>query len=248
MFGVLTAISAIIAFAVTFLSGYIIIPLMHKLKYGQTILEIGPKWHKNKQGTPTMGGIMFVIGIAISLLTTMPLINLIGPAELKTQLGEMRQIVSLVAGLALAVSMSLIGFIDDYIKVVKKQNLGLTAKQKTLMQLLVSAAQQEKQAAILTVINMIEGVSPLLKGNGRFKSRLGVQRRTLLTAGDMGIATPNAGCQQRAGHHRTFAGDGALVQRCQKACGHSICGGHVTDAGRGKTRSIAGIAQSVQNT
>ena len=140
MFGVLTAISAIIAFAVTFLSGYIIIPLMHKLKYGQTILEIGPKWHKNKQGTPTMGGIMFIIGIAISLLTTMPLINLIGPAELKTQLGEMRQIVSLVAGLALAVSMSLIGFIDDYIKVVKKQNLGLTAKQKTLMQLLVSAA------------------------------------------------------------------------------------------------------------
>lgn len=140
MFGVLTAISAIIAFVVTFLSGYIIIPLMHKLKYGQTILEIGPKWHKNKQGTPTMGGIMFIIGIAISLLTTMPLINLIGPAELKTQLGEMRQIVSLVAGLALAVSMSLIGFIDDYIKVVKKQNLGLTAKQKTLMQLLVSAA------------------------------------------------------------------------------------------------------------
>ena len=75
MFGVLTAIAAIIAFAATFFLGYVIIPLMHKLKYGQTILDIGPKWHKNKQGTPTMGGIMFIIGICLALLSTMPLIN-----------------------------------------------------------------------------------------------------------------------------------------------------------------------------
>ncbi len=140
MFGVLTAIAAIIAFVATFALGYIVIPLMHKLKYGQTILDIGPKWHKNKQGTPTMGGIMFVAGIAISLLVTMPLVNLLGTETLRTQLKDKYYLTSLIAGLALAVSMSLIGFIDDYIKVVKKQNLGLTAKQKTFFQLLVSAA------------------------------------------------------------------------------------------------------------
>ncbi len=140
MFGVLTAIAAIIAFVATFLLGYVIIPLMHKLKYGQTILEIGPKWHKKKQGTPTMGGIMFIFGIAIALLTTMPLVNIIGSDQLRSQLADQYYLTSLIAGLALAVSMSLIGFIDDYIKVVKKQNLGLTAKQKTFFQMLVCAA------------------------------------------------------------------------------------------------------------
>ncbi len=140
MFGVLTAIAAIIAFAATFALGYIIIPLMHKLKYGQTILEIGPKWHKNKQGTPTMGGIMFVLGLAIALLVTMPLVSLLGSDVMKVQIQDKYHLTTIISGLALALSMSLIGFIDDYIKVVKKQNLGLTAKQKTFLQLLVSAA------------------------------------------------------------------------------------------------------------
>ncbi len=140
MFGVLTAIAAIISFAATFFLGYVIIPMMHKLKYGQTILEIGPKWHKNKQGTPTMGGIMFIIGLAIALLITMPLINFLGSDTLRSQMGNPYHLTSLIAGLALALSMSAIGFIDDYIKVVKKRNLGLTAKQKTFLQLLVCAA------------------------------------------------------------------------------------------------------------
>ena len=56
-------IGAAAAFLVTALSGYIIIPFLHKLKFGQTILDIGPKWHKKKQGTPTMGGIIFLIRI-----------------------------------------------------------------------------------------------------------------------------------------------------------------------------------------
>ena len=56
-------IGLLISYFVTFLSGRTIIPFLHKLKFGQTIKEIGPTWHKNKQGTPTMGGIMFIIGI-----------------------------------------------------------------------------------------------------------------------------------------------------------------------------------------
>ena len=58
----LSAISAIlISFLVTVILGKFMIPFLHKLKYGQTILEIGPSWHKNKQGTPTMGGIIMII-------------------------------------------------------------------------------------------------------------------------------------------------------------------------------------------
>lgn len=140
MFGVLTAIAAIIAFAATFFLGYVVIPLMHKLKYGQTILDIGPKWHKNKQGTPTMGGIMFIIGICLALLATMPLIKLLGSDRMIEQIGNSYYLTSFISGIALALSMSTIGFIDDYIKVVKKRNLGLTAKQKTFLQLFVCAA------------------------------------------------------------------------------------------------------------
>ena len=54
-------IVAVIAFAVTALLGYVVIPYLRKLKFGQTILDIGPNWHKSKQGTPTMGGVMFIM-------------------------------------------------------------------------------------------------------------------------------------------------------------------------------------------
>ena len=56
---------AIISFVVTSLLGFIVIPYLRKLKFGQTILEEGPKWHKDKQGTPTMGGVMMVVGVLV---------------------------------------------------------------------------------------------------------------------------------------------------------------------------------------
>ena len=63
-----TAILAVaaIGFAVPAVSGYFLIPYLHKLHFGQTILDIGPSWHKNKQGTPTMGGFMFIFAILIA--------------------------------------------------------------------------------------------------------------------------------------------------------------------------------------
>ncbi len=132
-------VSAIISFAVCFAMGFPFIPYLKKLKFGQTILEEGPKWHKSKQGTPTMGGIMIVAGViagigagvVFSLATDSALI-----LELK---GEFR-FTSLVAGLVFATICGIIGLMDDYIKVVKKRNLGLTAKQKTFLQLLATVA------------------------------------------------------------------------------------------------------------
>ncbi len=139
MFEWTAVFSAILSFAITLLLGFAVIPYLHKLKFGQTILDIGPVWHKNKQGTPTMGGIMFIIGVVVSMAISLLVGNFISDS-ISLELESEGRIVPLVAGIGLALGMALIGFIDDYIKVVKKRNLGLTAKQKTMMQFIVSAA------------------------------------------------------------------------------------------------------------
>ena len=132
-------VAAIVAFAATALSGFFIIPWLKRLKFGQTILEDGPTWHKDKQGTPTMGGIMMVFGIGIALIIAI-LVSFLTQGSLIKELANLKSLTSLALGLALSVLMGAIGFIDDYIKVVKKRNLGLTARQKTFLQLFVSAA------------------------------------------------------------------------------------------------------------
>ena len=71
-------VGAVIAFGISFGLGYVIIPFLHKLKFGQTILDIGPKWHKDKQGTPIMGGIMFIVSTLISFdLNILLIINVL---------------------------------------------------------------------------------------------------------------------------------------------------------------------------
>lgn len=132
--------AVVIAFAITAILGKWLIPFLHKLKYGQTILDIGPSWHKKKQGTPTMGGIMFIIGIFVAVVICVPIYYAvtIGPGE---SLSNYQLILTKVlGGLAMAVCYGIIGFFDDYIKVVKKRNLGLTARQKLVLQFLVAAA------------------------------------------------------------------------------------------------------------
>ena len=136
----IAVIAAFTAFLVTSLLGYSVIPYLKKLKFGQTILDIGPKWHKGKQGTPTMGGIMIVAGVIAAFAISLT-VSLLTDTPFATELFNDRlKGISLVGGLVMALCMCAIGFIDDYIKVVKKRNLGLTAKQKTFLQLLVSAA------------------------------------------------------------------------------------------------------------
>lgn len=134
-----SVVVALVSFAVTALLGFIVIPYLRKLKFGQTILEEGPNWHKDKQGTPTMGGVMMVAGVLLSMTIGFGFSYLI-KGDYAREMSEPYSLTILLAGIVMALCMCAIGFFDDYIKVVKKRNLGLTAKQKTFMQLLVSAA------------------------------------------------------------------------------------------------------------
>ena len=131
-----TAILAVaaIGFAVSAVSGYFLIPYLHKLHFGQTILDIGPSWHKNKQGTPTMGGLMFIIGGLAAAVVCIAFLWMHGGAE--TQL----MLVRIVAGALMAVGFGLVGFMDDYISIKKHRNLGLTEIQKLVLQFIIAAA------------------------------------------------------------------------------------------------------------
>lgn len=131
-------ITAILAFALTAILGFKVIPFLHRLKFGQTILDIGPSWHKNKQGTPTMGGIMMMISVFASIIISI-IFSVIINGEFIEELKNNKKCAMFVSGVVLAFAMGFIGFLDDYIKVVKKRNLGLTAKQKTLLQGTVTA-------------------------------------------------------------------------------------------------------------
>jgi len=126
----------VVAFVITTILGFWLVPFLRKIKYGQTILDIGPKWHKSKQGTPTMGGILFIIGIcAGGALGYGMLVSGTGGALFSHRLVDHMRI---LLGLLMALGFGVIGFMDDYIKVVKKRNLGLTATQKMVMQFFVA--------------------------------------------------------------------------------------------------------------
>lgn len=134
-----SVVVAVVAFAVTTLLGFVVIPYLRKLKFGQTILEEGPNWHKNKQGTPTMGGVMMVAGVLLAMAAGFTF-SYFTNGDYAIEMSNPYNLTILISGVLMALCMCAIGFFDDYIKVVKKRNLGLTAKQKTFMQLLVSAA------------------------------------------------------------------------------------------------------------
>lgn len=133
--------SGLVALAVTAVLGFVLIPWLRKLKFGQTILDIGPKWHSTKQGTPTIGGLMFIIGFLASVIVTLLTDKFSGGDILaKGSLIPSEQYTKLWSGVIMSLSLAMIGFIDDYIKVIKGRNLGLTIRQKTLAQLLVIVA------------------------------------------------------------------------------------------------------------
>lgn len=136
-------VTVVSAFLITSVIGMWLIPFLRRLHFGQTILDIGPAWHKSKQGTPTMGGIMFIAGITIAILVGWLTLEL---SEQGVADASATGSFYLWGGLLMALAFGLIGFLDDYISVVKKQNLGLKAGQKSLAQLLVAvvylAAQQ----------------------------------------------------------------------------------------------------------
>lgn len=131
--------AAVAAFVLTWLAGYWLIPLLHKLKYGQTILDIGPKWHKaKKEGTPTMGGIAFIFAVCVSFAVGMIAMGASGNADwLGTDKAEF---ITSVSGVVMALMFGFMGFLDDFIKVRKKHNEGLTPLQKIIFQVMIIAA------------------------------------------------------------------------------------------------------------
>ena len=132
---IITAV--VLAFAITSIFGVWLLPILRKLHFGQTILEIGPSWHKNKQGTPTMGGIMFIFGIVISVVASYLLMQMGDGVNLRPDGAAVKA--RLFYGLMLAIAFGLIGFVDDYLKIVRKENEGLTPNQKLFLQLLFGA-------------------------------------------------------------------------------------------------------------
>ena len=121
-------IAFVVSFAVTALvGGKVILPALRRLKAGQAIREDGPKWHMGKAGTPTMGGLMFMLGILAAIIV----------AGWKNMMaGDLSHLYIFLFALVFGV----IGFLDDYEKVKKKQNLGLTALQKFVLQLAAAVA------------------------------------------------------------------------------------------------------------
>ena len=128
--------AAVVSFAVTALLGKWMVPFLHRIDFGQTIRESGPAWHKKKNGTPTMGGFMFIAGILIATAVFTPLFYYFsGQNSL-----DMIMRTKIIGGLLMACGFGLIGFFDDYIKVVKKRNLGLNVSQKLVLQFIVAGA------------------------------------------------------------------------------------------------------------
>lgn len=111
----------------TFLLEKKFIPFLMRVKMGQTILEIGPRWHKSKEGTPTMGGLFFIGGILLSVLAFgIPLLIQSGDA-------------TLMKVFVMTFLYGCVGFIDDFVKFFKKRNKGLSAIQKLVFQFAIAA-------------------------------------------------------------------------------------------------------------
>ena len=131
MFDVILFVAALIlTFALTAAISHKLIPVLKSKKMGQKILEIGPRWHKSKEGTPTMGGIAFIAATVIVAAL----------ACIASALwGDIGSVLPFVYVLLYGVLNGLIGVIDDSAKLRKKQNEGLTARQKYLLQLVAAA-------------------------------------------------------------------------------------------------------------
>lgn len=114
----------LMGFLITVLLSPVFIPFLRRLKFGQSIREEGPKSHQKKTGTPTMGGVMILISITI---TTLVMTGKFSQPSVETYLL-----------LFVTLGFGLLGFMDDFIKVVMKRNLGLTSKQKLLGQIIIS--------------------------------------------------------------------------------------------------------------
>ncbi len=130
-FSITFAVVTVAILLLTVLAERILIPILRSHKMGQRILDIGPRWHKSKEGTPTMGGIGFILP---SLLV------MAGFFILQGVKGNAATYIPLALTVAYAVANGGVGFVDDYCKLIKKQNEGLTPWQKLILQAVLALA------------------------------------------------------------------------------------------------------------
>lgn len=130
------AITGVVSFAIGVILYKIFIPLLRKVKLGQKILEIGPSWHKSKEGTPNLGGVIFILSMLAALVASV----LIFGYAIKPPLCFDNAFAAMLIFVLFALSQGIIGFVDDYVKLFKKRNKGLSATQKLILQFLTTAA------------------------------------------------------------------------------------------------------------
>ena len=111
------------SYVLTLILGRVLLPVLRALKAGQSIRDVGPTWHNYKSGTPMMGGLFFIISAVLCLVCN---------------IGFMKDY-SVFYTLLLTLCFGAVGFMDDFFKMKKKQNMGLSSLQKALLQMAVSA-------------------------------------------------------------------------------------------------------------
>lgn len=131
------ALIASVSFVLGVILFKIFIPYLRKVKLGQKILEIGPSWHKSKEGTPNLGGVIFIVATTVAILAGLAFW---GPkTEGSWTYGNVGGERFMLTFLLFALSQGVIGFVDDYVKLFKKRNKGLSAKQKLVLQFVTAA-------------------------------------------------------------------------------------------------------------
>ncbi|MBP5580267.1 MAG: phospho-N-acetylmuramoyl-pentapeptide-transferase [Ruminococcus sp.] len=137
-FWVVNLVTALLSFVIAGVSGIFLVPFLHKIKFGQPIKTVdGPKWHEKKQGTPTMGGFMFIISTILTAIAGYWIYRWKTGVD-TTDKASFNPFYLLLAVILFSAAFGVIGFIDDYTKVARKNNDGLTPWQKIAIQLVVS--------------------------------------------------------------------------------------------------------------
>lgn len=128
----------LLSFVIAGVSGIFLIPFLRRIKFGQPIkTEDGPQWHAKKQGTPTMGGFMFIIASIITSMVGYWIYRLRGGVDV-TSVAVQHSFYRLLSVIAFSALFGLIGFIDDFTKVARKKNDGLSPMQKIALQVVFS--------------------------------------------------------------------------------------------------------------
>lgn len=139
MSGFITILTALVAFCLSAATGLWLIPLLRRIHLGQISKSVGPTWHKKKEGTPLMGGFLFIIGSVVAAVVGFFALRLSGGRASPYPVSYIAT-TRLFMGLLMSLAFGMIGFMDDYVKTVKKNSMGISERERTMMEVLVAGA------------------------------------------------------------------------------------------------------------